>query len=282
MYWCEGTLAGLVHTAEAAGEVVLCAGAVGSPHLLMSSGIGPADALRAHGIEVAVDLPGVGANLSGHPRGVVIYSAAKPVPVGVNNHGEVLAALRSDPVLSVPDLHVLFVAVPLTPPSMQGPESGFSINFSVLAPCSRGSVTLASADPEVAPVIDPGLLGDERDVLGVLAGLRVARDIGGSSALSGWRGEEVLPGAGADDAEELRAFLSQSVGSYWHPVGTCRMGTDAATVVDLDLRVHGIDGLRVLDASVMPSLPGANTNAATLAIAERGVDIIITNKATAR
>jgi choline dehydrogenase len=278
---CTGlqyTAGGELRTAEAAGEVVLCAGAIGSPHLLMLSGIGPANALRAHGVEVAADLAGVGANLSDHPLGAVVYSAARPMPEAVNNRGDVIAALRTDPALSAPDVHILFVDGTLTPSSLQGPCNGFAIEFSLLAPYSHGSVTLASSDPEAAPLIDPGLLADERDVAGMLAGLRVAREIGGSRALAGWRKEEALPGASVHDTEELRAFLRRSVGTYFHPVGTCRMGTDPTAVTDLRLQVHGIDGLRVVDASVMPTLPAANTNATVLAIAERAADIITTNK----
>jgi choline dehydrogenase len=275
---CTGvqyTLGGEPRTAEAAEEVVLCAGAIGSPHLLMLSGVGPADALRAQGLEVVVDLPGVGANLSDHPMGVVVYSAARPMPEGVNNHADVVAALRTDPALSAPDIQVGFGDLPFTPPGMVGPHNGFTIAYVLLAPCSRGAVRLVSSDPETAPSIDPALLADERDVAGMLAGLRVAREIGGSRALAGWREEEVLPGTAVNDVAELRAFMSRSVGTQFHPVGTCRMGTDTTAVTDLHLRLHGIDGLRVVDASVMPSLPAANTNASVLAIAERAADIIM-------
>jgi choline dehydrogenase len=151
-------------------------------------------------------------------------------------------------------------------------RDGFTIGFGLLAPHSRGSVTLRSSDPTIAPAIDPGLMLDDGDVDGMLAGLRVAREIGGSGALTRWRKEEVFPGATVDDPEKLRT--SGSVGTYFHPVGTCRMGSDDGAVVDPELRVCGIDRLRVADASVMPSLPAANTNATVLALAERAADII--------
>jgi choline dehydrogenase len=262
---------GEVLRAEADGEVVLCAGAVGSPQVLMLSGIGPADALRAHGLEPVVDLAGVGANLSDHPFGFVVYSAARPLPQAGSGTADVVAAVRTDPALSAPNFHVVFADIPLAPPAMQG-QSGFTIAFALLAPRSRGSVTLVSRDPDSAPAIDPGLLDDENDLSDMLAGLRVARAVGGSGAMALWRMDEVFPGAAVQDAEHLRR--SGSVGTYFHPVGTCKMGTDAASVVDLRLRVHGVDGLRIADASVMPSLPAANTNSTVLAIAERAAAII--------
>jgi choline dehydrogenase len=267
----EYTHGGEVLRAETNGDVVLCAGAIGSPQLLMLSGVGPADALRVHGLEPVVDLGGVGANLSDHPLAFVVYSAARPLPQAGSGTADVVAAVRTDPALSAPNLHVIFDDIPLAPPDMQG-QSGFTIGFALLAPRSRGSVTLVSADPASAPAIDPGYLNDEQDVSDMLAGLRVARAVGGSRAMAPWRMDEVFPGAAVQDAEQLRR--SGSIGTYFHPVGTCRMGTDAASVVDLRLRVHGVDGLRIADASVMPSLPAGNTNATVLAIAERAAAII--------
>ena len=276
---CTGvsyTLAGELHTAQSTCEVVLCAGAIGSPQLLQLSGVGPADRLRSLDIEVAVDLPGVGENFSDHPSGVAVYSAAQPMPAGTNNHADLLAALRSGPALNAPDLHVLFADIPLTPPGMQGPESGFTIYFALLQPHSRGSVRLVSNDPTVAPSIDPGFLTDERDVAGMLNGLRIAREIGGSQALAAWREAEVLPGPQVTTVAKMRQFLNRAIGTYFHGVGTCRIGIAADAVVDTQLRVHGIEGLRIADASVMPSIPGANTNATVLAIAERAAATITT------
>jgi choline dehydrogenase len=262
------------HTAGAAGEVILCAGVIGSPHLLQLSGIGPADALRPHGIDVLVDLPGVGDNLADHPFGSVVYTPAKRVPAGAGNHGDVFAVLRTDPELVAPDIQILFVDVPFIRPIDSAPREGFTIAFSALRPHSRGSVTLASSDPEAAPVIDPGLLTDERDMSTMLSGLRLAREIGGAQALAEWRKEEVQPGPTVRTEAQERDYLRASTGSYSHPVGTCRLGVDERAVTDLELRVRGIDGLRVADASVMPSIPGANTNATVLAIAERAAATI--------
>jgi choline dehydrogenase len=265
---------GQTHTVTAEREVLLSAGVIGSPQLLQLSGIGPADALRTLGIEVRADLPGVGQNMSDHPSGVLVYSASQPMPEPANNHVDILAALRTDPALNAPDLHVLFADIPLPTPGLLPPDNGYTISFNLLQPHSRGSVALASNDPEAPPLIDPAFLTDERDVTAMLAGMRIAREVGAARALAPWRGEEVFPGPGAPDSERGRDLLLRSIGSYWHGVGTCRMGTDGAAVTDLALRVRGVDGLRVVDASVMPSVPAANTNATVLAIAERAAALI--------
>jgi choline dehydrogenase len=164
--------------------------------------------------------------------------------------------------------------LPLALPGTAGPQNGYTIRFGLLTPHSRGSVTLAPADPGGAPVIDPGFLTDERDVAGMLAALRLSRQIGAAQAMAEWRKEEVLPGAAASTAAGQLEFLRRSVGTYFHAVGTCKLGIDPAAVTDLRLRVRGIDGLHVADASVMPSIPAANTNATVLAIAERAADLI--------
>ncbi|HEY0695500.1 MAG TPA: GMC family oxidoreductase N-terminal domain-containing protein [Kribbella sp.] len=266
--------AGEVHKVEAGVETILSAGAIGSPHLLQLSGIGPSDALRIHGITVVADLPAVGANLADHPIGGVVYSAPGALPAGQNNHFDLLAALRSDPGLLAPDLHILFCDVPLVPPGFTGPEHGFTIEYTLLRPHSRGSVRLASSDPATAPLIDPAFLVDERDLAAMLSGLDLAREIGGARALAKWRKEELLPGSSVDTEASKRDFVLRTTGTYFHGVGTCRMGAGPDTVTGPELRVHGIDGLRVVDASIMPSIPASNTNATVLAIAERAADVI--------
>jgi choline dehydrogenase len=270
----EYSLRGERRTADVGGEVILCAGAIGSPHLLQLSGIGPSEALRSNGIDVVVDLPGVGDNLADHPLGRVVYTPAKAMPPGSNNHGDAFAVVRTNSALSAPDVQLLFLDMPFLRPDMPAPPDGYVIAFSALRPHSRGSVTLASNDPEAAPIIDPGLLSDERDMRTMLAALRLTREIGGAPALTEWRKAEALPGAAVRTEAQERDYLRRSTGTYFHPVGTCRLGIDERAVTDLELRVRGIDGLRVADASVMPSIPGANTNATVLAIAERAAAII--------
>ncbi|MCW2639031.1 MAG: glucose-methanol-choline oxidoreductase [Dactylosporangium sp.] len=255
-------------------ETILSAGSIGSAQLLLLSGIGPAEHLRAVGVDTVADLPGVGANLHDHPHAGVIYTPARPVPPGQNNHSDLVAAVRTTPDLAAPDIQLLFVDVPYHPPHMAGPASGYTIPFTTLHPHSRGSVRLASADPATAPLIDPNFLGDDRDLAAMLTALDMAREIGSSPALDQWRDEEALPGPDVHDENELRDYLRRDTDPYYHPVGTCRIGTDPAAVVDPQLRVHGIDGLRVADASVMPSIPGANPNATVLAIAERAATLI--------
>jgi choline dehydrogenase len=270
----EYSVGGEVFRVTASGEVVLTAGAIGTPTLLMRSGIGPASALRPHGIEVVAELPGVGENLHDHPYAFVIYRAAQPVPAAANNHGEALGLLRSEPHLDYPDLQIIFVDISLVPPGMGGPESGYTIAPALMQPFSRGTVRLASGDPDVAPVVDPRYLSHPGDVQAMMAGLKLAQEIGRAKALAPWRAEEVLPGAGVSTDEALWHYADNTMQSYFHPVGTCRMGTDAMSVVDPALRVHGISGLRIADASVMPSIVSGNTNATVYAIAERAATLV--------
>jgi choline dehydrogenase-like flavoprotein len=276
---CTGvdySVGGNVYLVRCTGEVVLTAGTVGSAQLLLSSGIGPASDLRSVGINVAADLPGVGANLHDHPMSGVVYRSARPVPAGQNNHGEVLGMIRSHPEAGTPDVQIMFVDVPLRAATLPGPAigEGYTLATSLMLPRSRGTVRLASAEPGTPPLIDPNYYADPHDLHAFAAGLRAAREIGRAAALDQWRGEEVLPGPGVNDDASLRAYLRRNLGTYAHPGGTCRIGTDGDTVVDTDLRVHGISGLRVADASVMPSAPSANTNATVYAIAERAADLI--------
>jgi choline dehydrogenase-like flavoprotein len=265
------------HTAESETEVLLAAGTVGSPLLLMASGIGPQAHLREVGVDVAADLPGVGANLHDHPYSGVVYHAAQPVPVGNNSPGEVQGMLRTGVAgHSRPDIQIMPVSVPLHAPRMAGPEfgHGYTIMVSLMAPYSRGSVRLSSAAPGAAPVIDPRYYTDSRDIDTVIAGLRIAREIGSAPALAPWRGVEALPGVDIRDDEQLPQYVRESLGAYHHYAGTCRIGIDETAVVDTDLRVRGIDGLRVVDASVMPEPLSSNTNATVYAIAERAASLI--------
>jgi choline dehydrogenase-like flavoprotein len=267
-----------VFTAGCRGEVVLTAGTVGSAQLLMQSGIGPQSHLREVGVEVILDLPSVGANLQDHPRSTVVYSPRQPVPASASGHGEVIGLIRSDADLDTPDLQIQIVNVPLyaqaLPPSLPTPGQGYSIAYSAVTARSRGSVRLAGPRPGTAPLLDPNYYADPHDLQVMTAGLRASRAIGNAAALDPWRGEEVLPGPEVQDDDRVRRYLYKSLRTYSHQVGTCRIGTDEMAVVDTELRVRGISGLRVADASVMPSIVSANTNATVYGIAERAAALI--------
>jgi choline dehydrogenase len=293
--------AGREETARAQAEVILAAGAVGTPQLLMLSGIGPADHLREHGIYVVADMPAVGANLIDHPCVPVIWST--PSVKGLwettrnrdfarwrlthkgpltSNIAEAGGFARSDPRLVAPDLqwHVLPVAFReqgLTDPASRA----MTVLVTLVDVASRGRVMLASRDPRHRPLIDPGYLSDVRDLNALAVGVRMARDYGSAAPLSKIIAEELAPGDGVHTDHELRDFIRRSVVTIYHPAGTCAMGGDVGksasgydSVVDPQLRVRGIKGLRIVDASVMPTLPRGNTNAPVIAIAERAADLI--------
>ena len=262
--------------AACSSEVILTAGTVGSAQLLMLSGVGPQSHLHEVGVDVVVDLPGVGANLHDHPMSGIVYRSARPVPAGVNNHGEAMGLIRSNAAIDSPDVQIMFVDVPLREDSLPGPDmgAGYTIVVALMRPDSRGSVRLADAAPGTAPVIDPNYYTEPGDLDAVTAGLRAARKIGGGPALDRWRGEEVLPGPELQNEQSLRAYAQRNLRAYSHYAGTCRIGPAEDGVVDTDLRVHGISGLRVADASVMPSPISANTNATVYAIAERAAALI--------
>ncbi|QEM44547.1 GMC family oxidoreductase [Mycolicibacterium grossiae] len=263
----------LVHV-QAEVEVVLSAGAVDSPRLLLLSGVGPAAELDHVSVAVVHDLPGVGRNLHDHPLCGVTYEASRAVPPGRNNLAEASVLWRSGSS-DGPDMQLMFIHVPFHPPHLAAPENGFTIAVSTV-PEARGSVRLASADPASPPLIDPNYLGADADVRRMAHGLQVARDVGQRNAFGGWRGREVLPGPDVTDEAALRAYLARATSTYYHPVGTCAMGTGPEAVVDPELRVRGLVGLRVVDASIMPRIVATNTNAATVAIAEKGADLIRT------
>lgn len=256
-------------------EVTLTAGTVGSAKLLMLSGIGPEDQLRAIGIPVTLHLPGVGMNLHDHPTCATVYLPPDDVSPRMDHHLERLAGLvHSQLSAGAPDLQILFQDNPVVGPNQAPPARGYSVRTSLMRPDSRGIVRLAAGNPDAPPVIDPQYYSSSRDMRIMRDGLRIARTLGQSQALAPWRTTELLPGPNIQDDSELDDYIRASLGSYNHPVGTCRMGTDEHAVVDNELRVRGIHGLRVADASIIPSIPSANTNATVYGIAERAVDLI--------
>ncbi|MFD1655830.1 GMC family oxidoreductase [Pseudonocardia alaniniphila] len=258
-------------------DVVLAAGAIGSPQLLMRSGVGPQSHLREVGVPIVADLPGVGANLHDHPLTGVVYRSRQPVVGSVGNGGgEAKGTIRTTADAAWPDVQLFCAIAPMLGDTVPGPErgAGYTIVVAILAPFSRGSVRLASADPAAAPLIDPAYFSDSRDLDAAVTGLRAARDLGNAPAFAPWRGEEAQPGLPARDDHQLRGYVRRSMHTYFHYAGTCRMGTDDHAVVDTELRVRGIEGLRVIDASVMPTPVNANTNATVYGIAERAAHLL--------
>ena len=261
---------GQTHVIYAEREVILCAGAIASPKLLMLSGIGPAPQLCEHRLPVVADLPGVGENLHDHPISWVSCSTTQSADATPSRQACLLS--RSAEHVD-PDVFMIFLEAAVEP-HWQGAGPGFSILFALVRPVSRGSLRLRSSNPFEHPLIDPAYLSEQCDVDSMVVALRMAREIAHATALKPWRGTELLPGAEVCSEDDCRAFLRRTTGSYFHPAGTCRIGSDDFAVVDPELRVHGIDGLRVVDASVMPSLVSVPPNAAVLGIAERAADLI--------
>ena len=286
--------AGVTQRVTASREVIVSAGAVNSPQLLMLSGIGDADQLRAAGVEPRHDLAGVGGNLQDHPacavtvhcpKPITLFSADSPTQLArflllrrgmlTSSVNEAVAFVRTDPALAAPDIELVWLPVPLlgeglTPP----PGHGLTVGVELLQPDSRGHIRLASSDPAEPPLIDPGYLTAESDLRGLLAGLRVAEDLCETAALRPYIGAPMAPWPGKVDDATLTTFIREHAQTAFHPVGTCRMGNDDAAVVDCQLRVRGLDRLRVVDASVMPRITRGHTHAPTVMIAERAADLI--------
>ncbi|QWC20507.1 choline dehydrogenase [Halorubrum sp. 2020YC2] len=287
---------GRTRSVGASEEVLVSAGAVNSPQLLMLSGVGDPDHLAAHDIDVEVASPGVGRNLQDHLFVFTVYEAAADVSTLddagslkdllnwfvlkrgklTSNVGEAGGFVRTDDGESRPDLQFHFAPSYFMEHGLANPETGrgLSIGATQLRPESRGRVTLRSADPFEDPAIDPNYLAEREDVDTLVEGVKRSREIARQDALSEYVGREVWPGEEAQTDEEIARHVREKCHTVYHPVGTCKMGDDEAAVVDDELRVRGVEGLRVVDASVMPALVGGNTNAPTIAIAERAADLI--------
>lgn len=291
---------GAVHQAHARSEVLLSAGAINSPQLLLLSGIGPAEELRDVGIDVKHDLPGVGRRLNDHPDAVVQYQCRKPVSLypwttapgkwwigarwfvthdgpAASNHFEAGAFIRSRPGVEHPDLQLTFMPLAVKPGSVDlVPGHAFQIHIDLMRPGSLGSVTLNSADPRQPPRILFNYLKTEQDRADMRAGVRLVREIIEQPAMAAFRGEELLPGPHVQSDEALDAWARQVTETGYHASGTCKMGPigDPQAVVDPQLRVQGLEGLRVVDASIMPVIVSGNTNAPTVMIAEKASDLI--------
>ncbi len=281
--------------AEATREVILSAGTLNSPQLLMLAGIGPAEQLRALGIDVRVDAPGVGENLQDHPyvggvwdvpsgggslldadtpKALAEWLARKSGPL-TSSVCEAFAFVRSRPGLPAADLQFHFAPAYFVDNGFEEYE-GHAVTFGgvLVSPKSRGHVRLRSADPRDKVRILTNSLTEPEDVAALVAGLRIAREIAACEPFGSKLGREIYPGSEVVDDLDLEEHTRRNVELLYHPVGTCRMGVDDEAVVDPELRVRGVEGLRVIDASVMPLVPGGNTNAPTIMIAERAADLI--------
>ena len=284
-------------TRAEAREVILCGGAINSPQLLMLSGIGPSDHLRQHGIRVAHELPGVGANLQDHLDICTLQQCTKPVSYDRLNDVAVLVqylARRDGPGTSNIAEGGAFVRTRLAPdercdvqlhfiPALLDdhgrhrlPGYGYTMHACTLRPKSRGTLRLKSASPADKPAIHANYLSDAEgtDLKTMIEAAKISREIFAAAAFDAYRGDEIAPGCAACTDADLAAFIRRKAETVYHPVGSCRMGADADAVVDSELRVRGVGGLRVVDASVIPCLPGGNTNAPTIMIAEMAADFI--------
>lgn len=286
---------GTRHHVTADEEVIVCAGAVNSPQLLLLSGIGPSEHLAEHGVEIRRDLHGVGRNLQDHLCALAVYEATASDTLDnigglsdvvkyflfksgrlTSNVAEAGAFVRTDPNLNTPDIQLHFIPAYALRHGLGDPavERAFSLSVTYLHPDSRGRVSLRSADPFDDPRIDPTYLSSEPDLDRLVDGLRRAREIARAAPLDEYRGVELQPGADATTDEAVRRHIRETAQTLYHPVGTCKMGDDAEAVVDERLRVRGVRRLRVVDASVMSTITTGNTNAPTIAIAEKGADLV--------
>lgn len=265
---------GALQTARAEQEVLVCAGALESPKLLLLSGIGNPDHLRQFNIPVVAALPGVGENFHNHVLTGLIQTTARPVPPGHLNLSEAALFYKSDPAQSGPDIQIAFVHVPFDIIIGQQNPNSVSILPGVVRPTSRGWVRLTSGNPLDKPLVNPNYLSTEDDTQRLVDAVKRSRDIFATRAFSEWVTGEVLPGPGVSTDAQLREFVRQRADSYHHQVGSCKMGTDEMAVVDPNLNVRGLERLRVVDASVMPVVPSGNCHAGILMVAEKCADLI--------
>ncbi|MBV1799437.1 GMC family oxidoreductase [Siccirubricoccus sp. G192] len=290
---------GAEHVLRATREVILCGGAIASPHLLLLSGIGPAEHLRETGIAVAHDLPGVGRNLQDHFQARLAFRVTKPVSLNTKRHslfgrflmGAGFALRRTGPLTvsagtaglfarvlpgsETPDVQYHFLPFSTDKTMLElHPFPGLTISACQLRPESRGSITLRSPDPGEKAVIHANYLATETDRRCMVEGVKLGRRLAATRAMAPWIAGEVIPGAEHATDDEILGFIRRTGSTIYHPSGTCRMGGDPESVVDPALRVRGIEGLRVADASIMPTVVSGNTNAACIMIGEKCADLV--------
>lgn len=264
---------GVLVDAPADSEVIVSGGAIASPQLLLLSGIGDAAALQKVGIRPKVDLPGVGRNFQDHLLCPLIFSSPKPLPPDLPGvpHGASQLFMKTADSCIVPDSQPLFFQFPNLRPGMVGPEHGFTMMASAVRAHSIGQISLRTADPTQRPVLDPNYLSAAIDVRTLMRSLEACREIARQTALDEWRDVEVYPGD-----QDLETYVRRFTFTNHHQSCTCKMGVDEMAVVDPQLRVYGIDGLRVADASIFPAVPTGNTNAPTIMVGEKAADMILT------
>ena len=267
-----------------ADEVILAAGAIDSPRVLLRSGIGPADELREIGIEPRVDLPGVGKNLHDHFLAPVIFDTERPIDPPREGVSVTQSHLfwKSRAELDRPDTQPIHFSVPMYGDFLEPRgDNGFSLMAGIVTPESRGSISLSGPSPEDPLLIDPCVLTADHDVQSLVASVQQCRRIGSQAALAaapgegGWGATEVYPGPEVGDGEDLVDYVRNTLATYHHQVGTCKMGVDEMAVVSPRLAVHGVDGLRVIDASIMPRITTGNTNAPAVLIGEQGAKFVL-------
>ena len=285
-------------------EIILSAGTIGTPHILLLSGIGPVEHLQDMGIDVVHDLPGVGQNLQDHPDFVLKYKCKKPVSVwpktkpfgklmtgirwitkrdglAASNQFEVVGCIRSDPRLDYPDLQLTITPLAISAVGWEPiQDHAFQIHLGLMRAYSRGYVKLKSPDPEIQPSIKVNYLKDERDIQRMVEGIKIVRKLTKQPSFVEYTGEEIFPGKDNISDFDLRESLLENLASQWHLVGTSKMGSasDKMAVINQDGAVHGLTSLRVVDASVMPSITNGNTNGPTIMIAEKLSDKILNKK----
>ena len=290
---------GRTQQARTGREVIVCNGGIGSPQLLLLSGIGDAAQLREHGIGVVADLPGVGRNVQDHMTTAVRQACTKPItlhnylnPLGgavallrylVRRDGplaqpgtESIAFLKTRSGHALPEIQFFFVLALYQHNGRELiPQHGFQVHMNILRPQSRGTVRLASADPLTAALFDPNFLAEEYDRRVIREGIQLARQIFAQKAFAPYRGEELSPGPACVSNEQIDAHVRATGDAFYHSVGACQMGSGEGAVVDPQLRVHGVEALRVVDASVIPRIISGNTNMPVVMVAEKAADMIL-------
>ena len=287
-------------------EVIVCGGAINSPQILQLSGIGKGDYIKKWGLDVVADLPGVGENLQDHLDILSHYECTQPVTEAKYTAGGLaifrmasvlaqwlitgkgagndiglsgLSFLKTDDSLDLPDIQMHFVGSLLKDHGKSRPDShAFSNHVCMLRPESRGYIALKSLDPSIQPIIQPNYFSTQKDRDTMIKGVKMSREIINQKAFDDYRGKEINPGNHIQTDQEIEEFIRGHAETIYHPVGTCKMGSDEFAVVDDHLRVRGVENLRVVDASVMPTLIGGNTNAPTIMIAEKAADYILGNE----